>query len=160
MCVLLHGRCGIADLALVVSGSLSLGGFGLEPLWIFRKTVHRMAEVAMQLEPRIRRGRVTTSKHAQERLEGPAGTSPAPADITFFYWAESLDEETAEQRVAALVRAPSPASHVRSCRTTVCVCCVAAISAGAALHFGLMVCLLLPSDYTEAGPRLSRGHSA
>lgn len=68
-----------------------------------RKTVHRMAEVAMQLEPRIRRGRVAASKSSADRLEGPSGVSSTFADITFFFWAETLDEETAEQRVAALV---------------------------------------------------------
>lgn len=68
-----------------------------------------MAEVAMQLERRIRRGRVAASKSSADRLEGPSGLSTF-ADITFFFWAETLDEETAEQRVAALVGSFSGAS--------------------------------------------------
>lgn len=74
-----------------------------------RKTIHRMADIAIQLEPRIRRGRVAASKNAAERVDGPSGGSQASADITFFYWAETLDEETAEQRVSALVRPTAPA---------------------------------------------------
>ncbi|KAL8433062.1 hypothetical protein Efla_006261 [Eimeria flavescens] len=74
-----------------------------------RKTVQRMAEVAMQLEPRIRRGRLAASRAAAaaaaERGEEPAGSAAAAAagEITFFYWAEQHDEASAEQRIAALI---------------------------------------------------------
>ncbi|KAL8433913.1 hypothetical protein ACSSS7_003518 [Eimeria intestinalis] len=73
-----------------------------------RKTVQRMAEVAMELEPRIRRGRLSPSKAAassHDRPEEHAGSSSpnAAGEITFFYWAETFDEATAEQRIATLI---------------------------------------------------------
>lgn len=68
-----------------------------------RKTVQRMADVAMQLEPRIRRGRLVPSKTSADRLEEPLAPQATAGEITFFYWTEMHDEASAEQRIAALV---------------------------------------------------------
>ncbi|OEH73726.1 hypothetical protein cyc_00686 [Cyclospora cayetanensis] len=69
-----------------------------------RKTVQRMAEVAIQLEPRIRKGRLSSSKAHADRLEDGIAEPRTPSgDITFYYWANTHDEASAEQRVAALI---------------------------------------------------------
>ncbi|KAL8448312.1 hypothetical protein Emed_003842 [Eimeria media] len=83
-----------------------------------RKTVQRMAEVAMQLEPQIRRGRLAPSKAASspDRPEEQPGSSPnAAGEITFFYWAETFDEATAEQRIATLITQ----RRARGCRDAI-----------------------------------------
>lgn len=77
-----------------------------------------MADVAMQLEPRIRKGRLAPSRSSSERLEEAVGTPAAAGEITFFYWAQTHDETSAEQRVAELVRLPSFSQKANRNRTT------------------------------------------